>query len=181
MVKNFKHKFYYINKGGKWSIMIRSKQKTQKTLGKISKKRTLKQKNTYNQKDILNYTPSESSIPDVSKLIIGDNLTYKQLCTLLKVPTNGGNAKKIQLEDWLRYFDYEKNGTKFLITDIYDEFCDYHLIFTKLDETSTYGNILNIKLHTGAQLSYVTTGQNVPDDIEVVDTQKLVKQLLGGR
>lgn len=67
------------------------------------------------------------------------------------------------------------------ITDIYDEFCKFHLIFTKLDETSTYGNILNIKLHTGAQLSYVTTGQNVPDDIEVVDTQKLVKQLLGGR
>lgn len=67
------------------------------------------------------------------------------------------------------------------ITDIYDEFCEFHLIFTKLDETSTYGNILNIKLHTGAQLSYVTTGQNVPDDIEVVDTQKLVKQLLGGR
>ena len=67
------------------------------------------------------------------------------------------------------------------ITDIYNEFCEFHLIFTKLDETSTYGNILNIKLHTGAQLSYVTTGQNVPDDIEVVDTQKLVKQLLGGR
>ena len=67
------------------------------------------------------------------------------------------------------------------ITDIYDEFCDFHLIFTKLDETSAYGNILNIKLHTGAQLSYVTTGQNVPDDIEVVDTQKLVKLLLGGR
>lgn len=67
------------------------------------------------------------------------------------------------------------------ITDIYDEFCAFHLIFTKLDETSAYGNILNIKLHTGAQLSYVTTGQNVPDDIEVVDTQKLVKLLLGGR
>lgn len=67
------------------------------------------------------------------------------------------------------------------ITDIYEEFCDFHLIFTKLDETGAYGNILNIKLHTGAQLSYVTTGQNVPDDIEVVDTQKLVKLLLGGR
>lgn len=45
------------------------------------------------------------------------------------------------------------------ITDIYDEFCDFHLIFTKLDETSAYGNILNIKLHTGAQLSYVTTAR----------------------
>lgn len=67
------------------------------------------------------------------------------------------------------------------IADIYSAFCTYHLIFTKLDETTAYGNILNMKLHTGAALSYVTTGQNVPDDIEVVDTQKLVKQLLGGR
>lgn len=30
-------------------------------------------------------------------------------------------------------------------------------------------------------ISYVTNGQNVPDDIEVFDTQKIVKQLLGGR
>ncbi len=67
------------------------------------------------------------------------------------------------------------------ITDSYNGFCNYHLIFTKLDETSAYGNILNIKLKTGAAISYVTNGQNVPDDIEVVDTQKLVKQLLGGR
>ena len=58
---------------------------------------------------------------------------------------------------------------------------NYKLIFTKLDETSSYGNLLNIKLYADADLSYVTTGQNVPDDIEVFDTQKIVKQLLGGR
>ncbi len=67
------------------------------------------------------------------------------------------------------------------IVDIYHEISDYKLIFTKLDETSSYGNLLNIRLYAGADLSYVTTGQNVPDDIEVFDTQKIVKQLLGGR
>lgn len=67
------------------------------------------------------------------------------------------------------------------IVDIYREISDYKLIFTKLDETSTYGNLLNIKLYADADLSYVTIGQNVPDDIEVFDTQKIVKQLLGGR
>uniref|UniRef100_UPI00405605B1 flagellar biosynthesis protein FlhF n=1 Tax=Agathobacter sp. TaxID=2021311 RepID=UPI00405605B1 len=67
------------------------------------------------------------------------------------------------------------------IVDTYHEISDYKLIFTKLDETSCYGNILNIKLYSGADLSYVTNGQNVPDDIEVFDTQKVVKQLLGGR
>ena len=67
------------------------------------------------------------------------------------------------------------------IADTYREIANYKLIFTKLDETITYGNILNIKLYSGAKLSYMTSGQNVPDDIEVFDTQKIVKQLLGGR
>lgn len=67
------------------------------------------------------------------------------------------------------------------IVDIYNEISDYKLIFTKLDETGSYGNLLNIKLYADADLSYVTTGQSVPDDIEVFDTQKIVKQLLGGK
>lgn len=67
------------------------------------------------------------------------------------------------------------------IIDSYKDIADYKLIFTKLDETSSYGNLLNIKLYSDAGISYVTNGQNVPDDIEVFDTQKIVKQLLGGR
>lgn len=68
------------------------------------------------------------------------------------------------------------------IVDIYRDISDeFKLIFTKLDETSAYGNLLNIKLYANADLSYVTIGQNVPDDIEVFDTQKIVKQLLGGK
>ena len=67
------------------------------------------------------------------------------------------------------------------ITDTYKEITDYKLIFTKLDETSALGNIYNLKLYTGAKLSYVTYGQNVPDDIEYFNPQSTVKQLLGGR
>ena len=66
------------------------------------------------------------------------------------------------------------------IVDVYREITDYKFIFTKLDETTTYGNLLNIKLYAGAELSYMTIGQNVPDDIAIFDTQKIVKQLLGG-
>jgi flagellar biosynthesis protein FlhF len=67
------------------------------------------------------------------------------------------------------------------IVDIYREISDFKLIFTKLDETTAYGNILNIKLYSGANLSYMTNGQNVPDDIELFNIQKIVKQILGGR
>ena len=67
------------------------------------------------------------------------------------------------------------------IADAYKEMADYKLIFTKLDETTTLGNLLNLKLYTGASLSYVTHGQNVPDDIEDFNPQKTVKRLLGGK
>mgnify|MGYP001051186333 CR=1 FL=1 len=67
------------------------------------------------------------------------------------------------------------------IADSYKEIADYKLIFTKLDETTTLGNLLNLKLYTGASLSYVTYGQNVPDDIEEFNPQSTVKKLLGGK
>ncbi len=66
------------------------------------------------------------------------------------------------------------------IIDSYKEFTDFNMIFTKLDETTSLGNILNCRLYSGNNLSYVTNGQNVPNDISVLDTQRLVKQLLGG-
>lgn len=64
------------------------------------------------------------------------------------------------------------------IADAYKEITEYKLIFTKLDETTALGNLFNLKLHTGAAMSYVTCGQNVPDDIQAFDPQSTVKQIL---
>lgn len=66
------------------------------------------------------------------------------------------------------------------IIDSYRELTDFNIIFTKLDETDNYGNILNARLYSGKSLSYVTMGQNVPDDISLIDVQALTKTLLGG-
>ena len=67
------------------------------------------------------------------------------------------------------------------IADNYKEIADYQLIFTKIDETTTLGSLLNVKLHMGTPIAYVTYGQNVPNDIECFNPQKTVKQLLGGK
>ena len=64
------------------------------------------------------------------------------------------------------------------IADTYKEMTDFKIIFTKLDETTSLGNLLNLKLYTGADLSYVTYGQNVPEDIDKFDPQTTVKQIL---
>lgn len=73
-----------------------------------------------------------------------------------------------------------KYGDLLKIAQKYKTITDYQLIFTKLDETSAIGNLLNIKLCTGEPIAYITNGQNVPDDIEKFNPQKTVKQLLGG-
>lgn len=65
------------------------------------------------------------------------------------------------------------------ITNVFGSIKNYSIVFTKLDETTCLGNILNMKLHTGVQLSYVTSGQAVPDDISIIDAQKIARNLLG--
>lgn len=67
------------------------------------------------------------------------------------------------------------------ISNTYSDMTKYKLIFTKLDETMTLGNLFNIRMHTGADMSYVTYGQNVPNDIDEFNPQSTVRQLLGGR
>ena len=67
------------------------------------------------------------------------------------------------------------------IAENYKNITKYQLIFTKLDETTTVGNLLNIKMHVDTPIAYVTCGQNVPNDIEQFNPQKTVKQLLGGK
>jgi flagellar biosynthesis protein FlhF len=53
-------------------------------------------------------------------------------------------------------------------------------LFTKLDETTTYGAILNLLYTYRKPLSYLTTGQNVPNDIEVASMDKVLRLILGG-
>jgi flagellar biosynthesis protein FlhF len=53
------------------------------------------------------------------------------------------------------------------------------LILTKLDEAVSFGVVLSVLKKIDASVSYVTTGQDVPDDIEVGDGKKLARMVLG--
>ncbi|MBL7202879.1 MAG: 50S ribosome-binding GTPase [Desulfobacteraceae bacterium] len=52
------------------------------------------------------------------------------------------------------------------------------LIFTKLDESSEYGDLLNQLIRTKIPVSYFTNGPQVPEDIEVATLEKLVDLIL---
>jgi flagellar biosynthesis protein FlhF len=65
--------------------------------------------------------------------------------------------------------------------DVVDRFGAIHydgLLVTKLDETTTYGPILNLLHQTGRPLTYLTDGQNVPQDITVASSDGLAAMLI---
>jgi flagellar biosynthesis protein FlhF len=53
------------------------------------------------------------------------------------------------------------------------------VIITKLDETATFGSILNILKCANKPLSFVTVGQNVPDDMKRLSAEDISKLILG--
>lgn len=76
-----------------------------------------------------------------------------------------------------------------VVTDTRDLIEIYHqfsvipinkVIFTKLDETYRYGQIVNVLSEIKQPLAYFTTGQNVPDDIEIPDSLRIANMLLRG-
>ncbi len=54
------------------------------------------------------------------------------------------------------------------------------ILFTKLDEAVHVGVVLNVARKVNKALSYVTTGQDVPDDIEVGKGRRLAQLILSG-
>ncbi len=92
---------------------------------------------------------------------------------LLKVARESGECQTfLVLSATTKYRDLQR------IAMSYKEIDEYQLIFTKLDETSSLGNLMNLRLHVEVPIAYVTFGQNVPDDIELFNPQKTVKSLL---
>jgi flagellar biosynthesis protein FlhF len=53
------------------------------------------------------------------------------------------------------------------------------LLFTKLDESESFGSIVNVHLRDKVPLSYFTTGQKVPEDIEAATAGKVAELLIG--
>ena len=112
---------------------------------------------------------------------------------MVLVDTAGRSHKNSQNVDELAHiFDSSVLNEKFLVLSCTTKYEDlisiinqftrignFRLILTKLDETLNYGNILNICFNLNIEIVYVTIGQNVPYDIEILKPQKIAKALLG--
>jgi len=67
------------------------------------------------------------------------------------------------------------------VVEAFQPFEPRSLVFTKLDETDTFGPLVNQMVHTGLPVSYLTFGQKVPDDLEEADRDRLAKRILPSR
>lgn len=64
------------------------------------------------------------------------------------------------------------------VTHNFSKFKLDKVLFTKMDETDSYGCIFNIAHEFPVQLSYITHGQNVPDDIATIDIDNILDRIL---
>lgn len=57
--------------------------------------------------------------------------------------------------------------------------CDpTHIILTKMDEADNMSNLFNISFISEKPISHITNGQNIPDDIEEVDSRDISEKFL---
>jgi flagellar biosynthesis protein FlhF len=66
------------------------------------------------------------------------------------------------------------------VVDSFEAFRPQRLIFTKLDETGSFGPILNESVRTGKPLSFFTTGQRIPEDLEAATKSRVAELILSG-
>ena len=67
------------------------------------------------------------------------------------------------------------------VADSFEVFRPQRLLFTKLDETGSFGPILNEAARTGKPLSFFGTGQRIPEDLETASRSRVSELVLTGR
>jgi flagellar biosynthesis protein FlhF len=67
------------------------------------------------------------------------------------------------------------------MVDAFEILRPQHLLFTKLDETSSFGPIFSEAARTRKPLSFFTTGQRIPEDLEAATQARLVELIMTGQ
>ncbi|MDT8859008.1 flagellar biosynthesis protein FlhF [Alkalihalobacillus sp. MEB130] len=111
---------------------------------------------------------------------------------LILVDSAGRNFQnKLYVDELSKVIDFEQDATTYLVLSLTSKYEDMkniinqfslipldQVILTKQDETSSYGAILNIPIDLDKGFAYITTGQNVPDDIVEATIKYLLDSVL---
>ncbi len=84
---------------------------------------------------------------------------------------------KIQLEVYLCLSATTKDRELEEILNRFRIFQVSKVVFTKIDECESFGNMVNLLMKDNLQIAYFTTGQRVPEDIEIATPAKLADMI----
>jgi flagellar biosynthesis protein FlhF len=116
-------------------------------------------------------------------------------CNVILIDTVGSSQydkeKLSKLNTFIQNSDYEIDVNLVLsagnkledLREIYDNFSFLNidtLVFTKFDETKTFGTVFSLIYDIDRPVSYFSVGQEVPDDIVVANSDFLVECMLNG-
>jgi flagellar biosynthesis protein FlhF len=98
---------------------------------------------------------------------------------------------RFYVEELQRVVNFDEDMKNYLVLSLASKYKDmesiynqfnsipiHKVIFTKKDETSTYGSMLNLTIAKKVPIAYVTNGQNVPDDILEAKPDDVIQMLL---
>jgi flagellar biosynthesis protein FlhF len=127
------------------------------------------------------------SADDISSILT----KYKNVDLVLVDTAGRSPSNDEQMEELKRFIDRSQPDEIHLVLSATTKYYDMiriierfgsvvpinRMIFTKLDETRFYGAFLNLMNNFQIPLSYYSTGQNVPDDLEVPEAQSLADRI----
>ena len=123
---------------------------------------------------------------------LGEAIANYSTCDVVFVDTGGRSQRdELQMSELRKLFGGDERIELALtlsattkdsdLSDITRRFGDLPLssvFFTKLDESTTYGSFFNHSIRFKTPIGYLSTGQKVPEDIEVATKERLVDLLL---
>jgi flagellar biosynthesis protein FlhF len=112
-------------------------------------------------------------------------------CDLILIDTAGRSHKDKEKLDEMKNFLEEKIPVEVYLClsattkdreleEILSRFRIFQIskvVFTKIDECESFGNMVNLLMKDNLQVAYFTTGQRVPEDIEIATPAKLADMI----
>ncbi len=131
--------------------------------------------------------------------VVNDQKAFKEIiehekAEIIMVDTSGRSHRNdLKISEIKSYadtieYDFEKvlcvsaNTKKHDLLNVFKSFDKVNftsVIVTKVDETSFIGNVLDLADKYKKPIAYYTSGQEVPNDIDVADPEKLVNMMIG--
>lgn len=141
-----------------------------------------------------------AEIMKIPIFVVNDRESFKEVIDkeksdIIMIDTSGRSHKnELKISEIKSFvemieYDFEKilcvsaNTKKEDLVDVFKAFDILHvdsIIITKVDETSYIGNIIDVADKYNKPISYYTNGQEVPNDINVADPDKILSMIFEG-